>query len=110
MDGERRATLDDAARLEYKTDPRVYFVPGHPVLQTAMPELLRGLGLGRPGSIALQWQHFRRWGMHSLVYSSTHRKALTIAQPLGAGAGRYGSNDRSAAKALLGPRGTPADR
>lgn len=35
--------FDDAARPEYKNDPRVFFVPGHPVLHTAMPELLRGL-------------------------------------------------------------------
>lgn len=33
--------LDDAARPEYKNDPRVFFVPGHPVLHEALKELTR---------------------------------------------------------------------
>jgi hypothetical protein len=37
--------FDDAARPECKNHPRVYFVPGHPVLDSALPELLRGLGI-----------------------------------------------------------------
>ena len=41
--------FDDAARPEYKNDPRVHFVPGHPVLRTAMPELMKGLGVEVPG-------------------------------------------------------------
>jgi uncharacterized protein (DUF362 family) len=35
--------FDDAARSEYKNDPRVFFVPGHPVLHTAVPQLMEGL-------------------------------------------------------------------
>lgn len=37
--------FDDAARPEYRNDPRVFFVPGHPVMDEALPELMRGLGL-----------------------------------------------------------------
>jgi len=37
--------FDDAARPIYKNDARVFFVPGHPVLDSAMPQLMRGLGL-----------------------------------------------------------------
>jgi uncharacterized protein (DUF362 family) len=37
--------FDDAARPEYKRDHRVYFVPGHPVLDAAFPHLMRGLGV-----------------------------------------------------------------
>ena len=40
--------FDDAARPEYKNDPRVHFVPGHPVLRTAMPELFKGTGRRAP--------------------------------------------------------------
>ncbi|MBW3625265.1 MAG: DUF362 domain-containing protein, partial [Armatimonadetes bacterium] len=36
--------FDEAAKPRYKNDPRVHFVPGHPVLRTAMPELMKGLG------------------------------------------------------------------
>jgi hypothetical protein len=42
--------FDDAAKPRYKNDPRVYFVPGHRVLQTAMPELFRGLLLNFPAT------------------------------------------------------------
>ncbi len=31
--------FDDSAKPQYKHDPRVYFVAGHPALQTAMPEV-----------------------------------------------------------------------
>ena len=37
--------FDDAARPEYKNHRRVYFVPGHPVLDTALPELMKGFGV-----------------------------------------------------------------
>jgi hypothetical protein len=73
--------FDDAAKPKYKKDPRVYFVPGHPVLRTAMPELMKGLGVGAPGKAAMKWQQFERWGMHSLEYGSRRRKALTVAKP-----------------------------
>lgn len=37
--------FDDAALPQYKHDPRVFFVPGHPVMDEALPELMRGLGV-----------------------------------------------------------------
>jgi uncharacterized protein (DUF362 family) len=73
---------DDAARPEYKNDPRVHFVPGHPVLRTAMPELMKGLGVGRLGQGMMKWQQLRGWGMHNLEYGSPARKLLTVARPL----------------------------
>jgi len=74
--------FDDSARPEYKNDPRVYFVAGHPVLQTAMPELMKGLGVNWPGQTMMQWEQFERRGMHNLKYGTTARKVLTISQPL----------------------------
>jgi hypothetical protein len=76
--------FDDAAKPEYKHDPRVYFVPGHPVLRTAMPELMKGLGVSALGQTAMKWQQFQRWGMHNVEYGSVRRQALTIAKPLAA--------------------------
>jgi uncharacterized protein (DUF362 family) len=40
--------VDDAAPEKYRTDARVTFVPGHPVLREAMPSLFRAFGLERP--------------------------------------------------------------
>lgn len=74
--------FDDSARPEYKNDPRVHFVPGHPVLRTAMPELMRGLGVGELGQGMLKWQQFQRWGMHSVEYGTPARKVATFAKPL----------------------------
>jgi uncharacterized protein (DUF362 family) len=74
--------FDDSAKPQYKHDPRVYFVPGHPVLRTAMPELMKGLGVELPGKGMMQWQQFQRWGMHNLEHGSLRRKAFTIAKPL----------------------------
>ncbi|MGH9655687.1 MAG: DUF362 domain-containing protein [Bryobacteraceae bacterium] len=37
--------FDDAARPEYKDDPRIFFVSGHPVLRGATRELMRILNL-----------------------------------------------------------------
>jgi hypothetical protein len=76
--------FDDAAKPKYKNDPRVHFVRGHPVLRTAMNELLRGLGVSLPGNAAIKWQQFERWGMHNLAYGGPSRKALTVAKPLAA--------------------------
>jgi uncharacterized protein (DUF362 family) len=76
--------FDDAARDEYKCDPRVHFVKGHPVLQTALPELMKGLGVAWPGNAAMRWQQFKRWGKHSVEYGSTKRKVMTLAKPLAA--------------------------
>ena len=74
--------FDDAALPKYKHDPRVHFVPGHPVLRTAMPELLKGLGVEHLGKGAMEWQQFQEWGMHNLSYGTPQRKALTVARPL----------------------------
>jgi uncharacterized protein (DUF362 family) len=74
--------FDDCARPEYKNDPRVYFISGHPVLQTAMPELMKGLGVNWPGQTVMRWEQFERRGMHNLKYGTTVRKVLTISQPL----------------------------
>jgi hypothetical protein len=76
--------FDDAALPKYKNDRRVFFVPGHPVLRTAMPSLMTGLGAKIPGNAILKWQQFQRWGMSNLEYGSPRRKALTLAQTLGA--------------------------
>lgn len=78
--------FDDAARPEYKNDPRVHFVPGHPVLRTAMPELIRGMGVEAFGDSAMKWQQFERRGMHNLEYGTVARKAATLAAPLAVGA------------------------
>jgi uncharacterized protein (DUF362 family) len=74
--------FDDAAKPQYKNDSRVYFVPGHPVLQTAMPELMKGLGVSWPGQALMKWEQFERRGMHNLTYGTAQRKALTIGRPL----------------------------
>jgi uncharacterized protein (DUF362 family) len=74
--------FDDLAKPQYKTDPRVYFVPGHPVLRTAMQELMKGLGVSLSGNAMMKWQQFERWGMHNVEYGTSGRKALTIAKPL----------------------------
>jgi uncharacterized protein (DUF362 family) len=76
--------FDDAAKPRYKSDPRVYFIPGHPVLQTAMPELMKGLGVNLPGNAAMKWEQFERWGKHNLSYGTTERRAFTVAKPLAA--------------------------
>jgi uncharacterized protein (DUF362 family) len=76
--------FDDAAREKYKFDPRVYFVPGHPVLQMALPELMKGLGVDFLGSATMKWQQFERRGMHNLQYGSPKRKIVSIAKPLAA--------------------------
>jgi uncharacterized protein (DUF362 family) len=74
--------FDDAAKPEYKYDPRVYFVPGHPVLRTAMPELMKGLGVSLPGNAQMKWEQFERWGMHNVEFGTLTRKALTVAKPI----------------------------
>jgi len=63
--------FDDAARPEYKGDPRVYFVPGHPVLRTVVPELRKALGVEAPGDPSPSWQQWERFA----------RKSATAAAP-----------------------------
>jgi uncharacterized protein (DUF362 family) len=74
--------FDDAARPEYKNDPRVHFVPGHPVLRTAMPELMKGLGVEISGKASMKSQQFERRGMHNLEYGTMARKVATVAAPV----------------------------
>ena len=74
--------FDDAAKPKYKSDPRVYFVGGHPVLQTAMPELMKGLGVDLPGNAVMKWEQFERWGKHNLAYGTSARRIVTLAKPL----------------------------
>jgi len=73
--------FDDAAKPKYKSDRRVYFIPGHPVLQTAMPELMKGLGVDVAGNAMMKWEQFERWGQHNLTYGTTERRAITLAKP-----------------------------
>src|SRR5215213_2404844 len=74
--------FDDTAKPHYKQDPRVHFVPGHPVLRTAMPELMKGLGVSWPGGAIMKWEQFERWGMHNVEFGTAKRKGLTIAKPV----------------------------
>ncbi|HLI83896.1 MAG TPA: DUF362 domain-containing protein [Bryobacteraceae bacterium] len=83
--------FDDAAKPQYKNDPRVFFVPGHPVLRTAMPSLMVGLSARIPGNAILQWQQFQRWGMSNMKYGTPARRALTVAQTVAAAAALAGA-------------------
>jgi uncharacterized protein (DUF362 family) len=74
--------FDDSAKPKYKNDPRVYFVPGHPICQTAMPELMKGLGVNWPGLAMMKWEQFERRGMHDVQFGTTLRKVKAIGQPL----------------------------
>jgi len=74
--------FDDSAKPRYKNDPRVHFVPGHPVLRSAMPELMKGLGVKLPGQMVQRWQQFERRGMHELQYGSRSRKVRAVARPV----------------------------
>ena len=75
--------FDDSAKPKYKNDPRVYFIPGHPVLRDAMPELMKGLGVAAPGKAIMKWEQFERATMHRLEYGKVKRKVLAMAKPLG---------------------------
>ena len=74
--------FDDAALAKYKGDSRVTFVPGHPVLRSAMPALQRGLGVRAPGEVAQKLQQWERRGMHALKYGTPARKAKAVLVPL----------------------------
>jgi uncharacterized protein (DUF362 family) len=83
--------FDDAAKTKYKTDPRVYFVPGHPVLQTAMPELMKGLGLQVPGKVKMKWEQLERETLHGLETGNAKRKLIAVANPTAAAVAILGS-------------------
>lgn len=74
--------FDDSAQPRYKNDPRVHFVPGHPVLRNAMPELIKGLGVKLPGQFAQRWQQLERRGMHELQYGSRSRQVRAVMRPV----------------------------
>jgi hypothetical protein len=74
--------FDDAALPKYKADPRIHFVPGHPVLRNAMPEVMKGLGVKLGGKGMMKWQEFERWGMENTHYGTPAHKAVTILKPL----------------------------
>jgi uncharacterized protein (DUF362 family) len=73
--------VDDCSPARYRNDPRVHFIPGHPVLRTAMPQLLEGLGVKAAGDLVMRWEKFERWGRHNLEYGTGPRKVLTVAKP-----------------------------
>jgi hypothetical protein len=77
--GETVHGADEAARPEYKKDPRVYFAPAHPVLRTAMPELFKGMGVELPGNLVMTTQQLQRRAMHNMEYGSMARKVVTVA-------------------------------
>jgi hypothetical protein len=79
--------FDDAALPKYKNDSRVHFVAGHPVLRTAMPQVMKGMGTFVPGKGIMKLQQFERWGRHNTRYGTAAHKSLTIAKPLAAGLG-----------------------
>jgi hypothetical protein len=74
--------FDDSAKPRYKNDPRVHFVPGHPVLRNAMPELLKGLGVKLPAELAQRWQKFERRGMHELQYGDASQRLRALGRPI----------------------------
>jgi hypothetical protein len=76
--------FDDSAPPLYKNDPRVHFVPGHPVLRTAMPQIMKGLGLRWPGRAVMEWQQLERWGLHEWRYGSPVARVLTWSVPVAA--------------------------
>ena len=78
--------FDDSAKMKYRNDPRVHFVPGHPVLRNAMPELMKGLGVKFPGSAIMKWQQFQDRTMHALKYGTPRTKARAVGKPLALGA------------------------
>ena len=74
--------FDDAALPKYKDDPRVHFVPGHPVLRSAMPQVMKGMKTGAAGQTIMKWQELQRWGEHNLEFGTTSRKVKTVAKPM----------------------------
>ena len=76
--------FDDCAKPKYKNDPRVYFVPGHPVLRDAMPALMKGLGVTLPGKATMKLEQFERGAAHTMLYGSPRRKLQTVLKPIAA--------------------------
>jgi uncharacterized protein (DUF362 family) len=78
--------FDDAALPRYRNDPRVHFVAGHPVLRTAMPELMKGFGVSIEKKFVQRWQELERREMHDLEYGTTSRRVAAVARPIAEGA------------------------
>lgn len=76
--------FDDAAKPKYKNDPRVTFIPGHPVLREAMPGLMKGMGVKIPGKMMMKAEEIERGFMHNTKLGSTTRKLVTVGTPLAA--------------------------
>ena len=74
--------FDDAAKPVYKNHPRVHFVPGHPVLGAALPELFEGLKL-RGGKAMTQWRRAERKAIRP-GHVPDRRKVMLVAKPLAA--------------------------
>jgi hypothetical protein len=76
--------FDDSAKPEYKNDPRVHFVPGHPVLRDAMSGLINGFGVESAvaGNAIMKYEQFQRQAMHGVTYGSPARKVLTVTKPI----------------------------
>lgn len=72
--------FDDAAKLQYKNHPAVHFVPGHPVLNTAVPELLKGLGV--------KLAHGDRTGWRTLEKATRRQRTGVLLSPALAVPGR----------------------
>lgn len=60
--------IDDAVPARYRSDPRVHFLPGHPVLHTMLPGMLKGLGLTVPAAAVRRGQDWMRSSEASLLY------------------------------------------
>lgn len=72
--------IDDAAPPRYRLDPRVHFLPGHPVLHTMLPGMLSGFGLSAPASFVRRGQELVRTGEGRLLYVPlrTRLKEFTV--------------------------------
>jgi len=84
--------IDAAAPARYRLDPRVHFIPGHPVLHNMLPELFKGLGLTVPGNLTKRGQELMRAGEACLFYvppAQTAKELTKIALAV-AGAGALG--------------------
>ncbi len=51
-------------------------------MQTALPKLMKGLGVNFVGTAMMKWQEFERWGMHNTEFGTPARRALTVTKPL----------------------------
>ena len=69
--------FDDAAKPEYKNDPRVLFVPGHPLLRDVLPDLMQGLGVEFPSRETREHSSSRR----DAPPQSTFRKIRATVSP-----------------------------